>query len=91
MIYSIEQITKMRKSITPEKWRYYEREDGFADWGEPPPPSVFIVDGPDYSLDSVHDGALDHEPDAEFIAAAPEIVDFLLARIKELEAVLNER
>ena len=84
MIYSIDQIKQLRSQITKDTWRYYEQQNGFAEWGQPDPPPVYIVEGPDYALDSVHDGAIDHEPDAEFIASAPEIVDWLLARIAEL-------
>lgn len=89
MIYSLEQIKRMRSRITPDRWRYYEQQNGFAEWGHPDPPPVYIVEGPDYSVDCLHDNAIDHEPDAEFIASAPEIVDWLIARIMELEAQIG--
>ncbi|MHC4647721.1 MAG: hypothetical protein ACYTBJ_19825 [Planctomycetota bacterium] len=90
MIHSIEQIERMRKAITPGNWRYYEMQNGWAEWGQPDPPPVYVVEGPDYALDSIHEGAIDHEPDADFIGDAPEIVDWLLARVNALELALVE-
>jgi hypothetical protein len=89
MIYSIEQIKRLRSQITPERWTYYEQQNGFAEWGQPDPPPVYVVRGPDFSIDNLHEGAIDHEPDAEFITRAPEAVDWLLARIEALETALN--
>jgi len=50
----------------------------------------FEVSGPDFCIDGIGGGELDHETDAKFIAAAPDIVRQQAERIEKLETALNK-
>lgn len=84
--YTHEQIAALLAGITQGEWECAEFRR-WAEWGQPDPPPVWEVDGPDYALGNAPHGSYDNQADAEFIAAAPAIVAQLLDYQLAYEAI----
>lgn len=73
-------IREMRAAITQGEWHYQERSDAYTH---------IVRAGDRFMCQLAQDPTGQAEANTRFIAAAPEIVDFLLAEVERLRKELN--
>jgi hypothetical protein len=86
MTYTTEQIADMLGKITPGEWKPFDYEEFEGEGITPEGLRGYWLDGPAFIQYDVY--SLFTEADAEFIAAAPEIVRQQAERVEALEAVI---